>query len=191
MTDTERAIRIAVGVLWLPLGIVLLALPAHGALALVLWVTVIAGAIDLLVSGAVGYCPRYRYLDVPWAGHRRVLTPRRTLPRRARRLLASPSTRAGFRHARRRTTPVVCVSDDRPLDRARWDAAVAGLPPLGEPVQRRWADLPTTAIWKVRRPELARLLDAAAQDPARGDETTASPAQEPSRRELRRPSQAR
>lgn len=56
---------------------------------------------------------------------------------------------------------MVCVGGDRPLDPARWRAATAGLPALGEPVQYRWADLPTTATWKLQRPELARLLDRA------------------------------
>lgn len=71
MTDIERMIRFGLGAIVLPLGIVLLALPATGALAVVLWVAVVVGGVDLLVSGAVGYCPLYRYLDVPWAGEGR------------------------------------------------------------------------------------------------------------------------
>lgn len=71
MTDIERVIRFGAGAIGLPLGILLLALPATGALAVVLWVAVVAGGLDLLVSGAVGYCPLYRHLDAPWAGEGR------------------------------------------------------------------------------------------------------------------------
>lgn len=55
-------------------------------------------------------------------------------------------------------TPVVCTAGDQPLDRARWDKAMIGLPMLAEPIHRRWADLPTTATWKVKRSELLRQL---------------------------------
>ncbi|MEU4655986.1 class I adenylate-forming enzyme family protein [Streptomyces sp. NPDC023723] len=54
--------------------------------------------------------------------------------------------------------PVVCLREDRPLDRARWRAAVAGLPELAEPVQRRLDELPHTATTKVKRLELSRQL---------------------------------
>ena len=54
--------------------------------------------------------------------------------------------------------PVVCTRDDRPLDPERWRAAVADLPALAEPVQRRLEELPHTATTKVKRLELARLL---------------------------------
>ncbi|MGK5638036.1 class I adenylate-forming enzyme family protein [Streptomyces sp. URMC 126] len=54
--------------------------------------------------------------------------------------------------------PVVCTRDDRPLDRARWNRAVADLPALAEPAQRRWDELPQTATTKIKRRELARLL---------------------------------
>lgn len=56
--------------------------------------------------------------------------------------------------------PVVCTYDDVPLDRDAWAAATAGLPPLGEPLQCRWDELPRTATWKLRRPELRRRLEA-------------------------------
>lgn len=71
MTNLERLIRLSAGAVGVPLGIVLLALPATGVLAVVLWVAIIAGGVDLLVSGAIGYCPLYRYLEVPWAGPNR------------------------------------------------------------------------------------------------------------------------
>lgn len=62
--------------------------------------------------------------------------------------------------------PVVCTRDDRPLDHARWRDAVAGLPELAEPVQRRLEDLPHTATTKIKRLELARQLNTP-QDEAR------------------------
>jgi acyl-coenzyme A synthetase/AMP-(fatty) acid ligase len=55
--------------------------------------------------------------------------------------------------------PVVCTKDDEPLDRAGWRAAVADLPAMAEPVQWKLADLPHTATTKIKRLELARLLD--------------------------------
>ncbi|MEU5098297.1 AMP-binding protein [Streptomyces sp. NPDC020996] len=57
-------------------------------------------------------------------------------------------------------SPVVCTRDDLPLDGARWQAALDGLPALGEPVQWRQRDLPQTATTKIKRLELARLLTA-------------------------------
>lgn len=51
-------------------------------------------------------------------------------------------------------TPVVCTTGDQPLDRIHWDKAMSGLPMLAKPIQLRWADLPTTATWKVKRSEL-------------------------------------
>jgi len=57
-------------------------------------------------------------------------------------------------------TSVVCTVDDRPLNRQRWREAVEGLPSVEEPVQLRWAELPTTATWKVKRTELMAQLIA-------------------------------
>ncbi|TRV77284.1 acyl--CoA ligase [Streptomyces sp. 130] len=54
--------------------------------------------------------------------------------------------------------PVVCTRDDQPLDHARWRSAVADLPELAPPLQRRLDELPHTATTKVKRLELARLL---------------------------------
>ncbi|MFI1831353.1 AMP-binding protein [Streptomyces sp. NPDC020412] len=51
--------------------------------------------------------------------------------------------------------PVICTDGDRPLDRARWRAAVADFPQLGEPVQIPQAELPRTATLKVQRNALA------------------------------------
>ena len=63
---------------------------------------------------------------------------------------------------RRRPTPVVCTHHDAPLDLAAWKRAVAGLAEMEDPVQMSWDDLPHTGTWKVRRPELRRLLSDAA-----------------------------
>ncbi len=54
--------------------------------------------------------------------------------------------------------PVVCTSEDQPLDRDRWRMAVAEFPQLADPIQIPWAELPRTATMKVRRIELSRLL---------------------------------
>ncbi|HSR26126.1 MAG TPA: class I adenylate-forming enzyme family protein [Candidatus Eisenbacteria bacterium] len=50
--------------------------------------------------------------------------------------------------------PVVCVADDRPLDRERWRRTTADLPALADPVQYRWDDVPRTTTWKVQRVQL-------------------------------------
>ena len=50
--------------------------------------------------------------------------------------------------------PVVCTAGDQPLDPVRWDKAMLDLPMLAQPIHRSWADLPTTATWKVKRSEL-------------------------------------
>jgi acyl-coenzyme A synthetase/AMP-(fatty) acid ligase len=54
--------------------------------------------------------------------------------------------------------PVLCTTDDRPLDRERWRAAVAEFPHLAEPLQIPQAALPRTATLKVQRIELSRRL---------------------------------
>lgn len=54
--------------------------------------------------------------------------------------------------------PVVCTSDDKPLDPERWRAAVVDFPQLAEPVQIPQAELPRTATLKVKRIELSRRL---------------------------------
>ncbi|MCX3061820.1 class I adenylate-forming enzyme family protein [Streptomyces beihaiensis] len=59
-----------------------------------------------------------------------------------------------------RAVPVVCTKDDTPLDPDAWRRAVAGLPPMAEPVRWRKADLPQTATTKIKRLELARILTA-------------------------------
>lgn len=54
--------------------------------------------------------------------------------------------------------PVICTSEDQPLDRERWRAAVADFPQLADPVQIPQAELPRTATMKVKRIELSRRL---------------------------------
>ncbi|MGH3168053.1 MAG: long-chain acyl-CoA synthetase, partial [Trebonia sp.] len=54
--------------------------------------------------------------------------------------------------------PVVCTTDDRPLDRDRWRAAVTDFPQLADPIQIPQARLPLTGTLKVRRTELSRVL---------------------------------
>ncbi|MBS2962371.1 acyl-CoA synthetase [Actinocrinis puniceicyclus] len=58
-------------------------------------------------------------------------------------------------------TPIVATRGDHPLDRARWAAATAGLPPLNQPIQWRFADFPRTSTWKIRRLEIRDLLGTA------------------------------
>jgi acyl-coenzyme A synthetase/AMP-(fatty) acid ligase len=55
--------------------------------------------------------------------------------------------------------PVVCTRDGKPIDPDEWNAATADLPPMAEPIQWRIEDLPQTATTKIKRLELARLLD--------------------------------
>ena len=59
-----------------------------------------------------------------------------------------------------RPVPVVSTRDDQPLDLAAWHRVTASLPPLAPPLQVRWADIPVTSTWKIRRPELLRRIRA-------------------------------
>ena len=61
--------------------------------------------------------------------------------------------------------PVVCTSDDKPLDRQAWAAAVADLPPMAAPVQWSLAGLPRAATTKIKRLRLAELLATGAGKP--------------------------
>jgi acyl-coenzyme A synthetase/AMP-(fatty) acid ligase len=54
--------------------------------------------------------------------------------------------------------PVVCTRDDKPLDPARWQAAVADHPHLADPIHLPEAELPRTATMKVQRLALADQL---------------------------------
>lgn len=54
--------------------------------------------------------------------------------------------------------PVICTTQDQPLDPDRWRNAVADLPQLADPIQVPLADLPRTATLKVQRIKLSRRL---------------------------------
>lgn len=54
--------------------------------------------------------------------------------------------------------PVICTTEDQPLDPGRWREAVADLPRLADPVQLPLAELPRTATLKVQRVKLSRRL---------------------------------
>ena len=54
--------------------------------------------------------------------------------------------------------PVLCTTDDRPLDRERWRVAVADFPQLADPFQIPQAELPRTATLKVQRIKLSHRL---------------------------------
>lgn len=54
--------------------------------------------------------------------------------------------------------PVICTTQDQPMDPGRWRAAVADLPQLADPIQIPLAKLPRTATLKVQRIELSRRL---------------------------------
>ncbi len=54
--------------------------------------------------------------------------------------------------------PVICTTQDQPLDPDRWRAAVADFPQLADPIQIPLAELPRTATLKVQRVELSRRL---------------------------------
>lgn len=55
--------------------------------------------------------------------------------------------------------PVICTSQDQPLDPDRWRLAVAEFPQLADPIQIPLAQLPRTGTLKVRRIELSRMLN--------------------------------
>jgi acyl-coenzyme A synthetase/AMP-(fatty) acid ligase len=62
-----------------------------------------------------------------------------------------------------RPIPVVSTRDDRPLDLAAWAVAVSSLPSMAAPIQWPLRDLPKTATTKIKRLELARLLNNGSQ----------------------------
>jgi long-chain acyl-CoA synthetase len=54
--------------------------------------------------------------------------------------------------------PVVCTRDEQPLDIDRWKGATNDLPQMAPPVLFPFDAVPRTSTWKVRRPDLVRLL---------------------------------
>lgn len=71
MTELERWVRLLGGVFGAPVAYVASVRPLDGMPATVAMVVLVAGALDLVVSGVRGYCPVYRHVKVPWAtgGH--------------------------------------------------------------------------------------------------------------------------
>lgn len=61
ITPVERLLRVGVGVAGIAAGTVLLA-SAGGATAIALEVLLVLAGLDLVVTGALGYCPLYRLL---------------------------------------------------------------------------------------------------------------------------------
>lgn len=65
ITPLERTARVIVGSVGLGFAAALL-VSQHSTIALVLTLILMLAALDLLVTGAVGHCPLYRWLgDVP------------------------------------------------------------------------------------------------------------------------------
>ncbi|MFI0486646.1 class I adenylate-forming enzyme family protein [Actinomadura sp. 9N215] len=62
--------------------------------------------------------------------------------------------------------PVLCTTDDTPLDRDRWRAAVTDFPQLADPIQIPRAELPRTATLKVQRIALSHRLKERLEDRA-------------------------
>jgi len=62
----ERFIRIAVALALLALTLGWL-MDLHGISAALGWFIVLATSLDLFISGIVGYCPLYHWIDVPWS----------------------------------------------------------------------------------------------------------------------------
>lgn len=61
ITPAERVARIAVGIGGTVAGLLLLA-STGGAIAIVLEVLLVLAGLDLLVTGALGFCPLYKKL---------------------------------------------------------------------------------------------------------------------------------
>jgi acyl-coenzyme A synthetase/AMP-(fatty) acid ligase len=74
-----------------------------------------------------------------------------------------------------RPVPVVCMCDGRPLDRAEWRRATAGIPNLGEPFEVSQEDLKRTATAKARRYLLTELIAARTAAPENGDSHAVPP----------------
>lgn len=61
LTTTERVARVAAGLAGMVAGALLLA-SASGALVVVLEVALVLAGLDLVVTGALGFCPLYKRL---------------------------------------------------------------------------------------------------------------------------------
>lgn len=62
----ERVLRAVAGVLLAAGGAFALPGRVDGAAGAALWVLVVVTVVDLVVSGAAGYCPLHRFLSAAW-----------------------------------------------------------------------------------------------------------------------------
>ena len=67
MTTPERVVRVIGGLLLGVAGAVWVLTRLHGPEAVTAWTLLVIGVVDLTVSGALGYCPVYRFVPAPWA----------------------------------------------------------------------------------------------------------------------------
>lgn len=65
MTGTERLVRVLAGILLAVAGGWVIGDWVQGAVAVLVWVLLVIGVADLVVSGLVGYCPLYRFVRAP------------------------------------------------------------------------------------------------------------------------------
>lgn len=65
MTGPERLVRVLAGVLLAAAGGWAIGDWVQGAVAVLMWVLLVIGVADLVVSGLVGYCPLYRFVRAP------------------------------------------------------------------------------------------------------------------------------
>ena len=77
MTQLERWLRLLGGVLGAPVAYAVSVRPLDGMPATIALVVLVAGALDLVVSGVRGSCPVYRHVKVPWAQSGRSATQTR------------------------------------------------------------------------------------------------------------------
>lgn len=65
MTGTERLVRVLAGILLAAAGGWAIGDWMQGAVAVLVWVLLVIGVADLVLSGLVGYCPIYRFVRAP------------------------------------------------------------------------------------------------------------------------------
>lgn len=65
MTGPERLVRVLAGILLAVAGGWAIGDWVQGVVAVLVWVLLVIGVVDLVVSGLVGYCPIYRFVRAP------------------------------------------------------------------------------------------------------------------------------